>query len=347
MAGGLELSTVSPLTYPGWDDLLGAHPEHSYFHTSSWARVLHESYGFSPHYFTQIQNGRLSVLVPVMDVSGWFIGKKGVCLPFSDVCSPIIGAGEDLSLIFEQLLSYGRDANWKSLEIRGNRLVSNETPCDTFFHHELPLFPDEQTMFKSFKNGTKGNIRKAIRENVSVSIDVSDKSLRTFYDLFAHTRQRHGLPPQPFSFFRAVQTHALKQGNGFIALASLNNTVVAGALFLHFGKKAIYKYAASDTTYQNLRANNLVMWEAIKWYCKRGFTSLCLGRTEPNNEGLRFYKSSWNAQERILRYYRYDLTSNMFEHETAHPQRWYSRIFRAMPVPLLKIAGNLLYKYAA
>ena len=45
--------------------------------------------------------------------------------------------------------------------------------------------------------------------------------------------------------------------NGFVALASYSNRVVAGAVFFHFGSKAIYKYGASDRNYQHLRANNL------------------------------------------------------------------------------------------
>jgi len=36
---------------------------------------------------------------------------------------------------------------------------------------------------------------------------------------------------------------------------------VAGAIFFHSGGQAIYKFGASDETFQHFRGNNLVMWE--------------------------------------------------------------------------------------
>jgi len=49
-------------------------------------------------------------------------------------------------------------------------------------------------------------------------------------------------------------------------LASHKGKNIASAVYFHFGDKAIYKYGASDRKYQHLRANNLVMWEAIRWF---------------------------------------------------------------------------------
>jgi hypothetical protein len=54
----MKLKILNLLTYPNWDDLLLAHEDYAFFHTSAWARVLSESYGYKPLYFTAIQNGR-------------------------------------------------------------------------------------------------------------------------------------------------------------------------------------------------------------------------------------------------------------------------------------------------
>lgn len=61
-------------------------------------------------------------------------------------------------------------------------------------------------------------------------------------------------------------------------LASFKGTIIAGAIYFHFGEKAVYKYGASDVKYQQLRPNNLVMWEAIRLYCQNGYKSFCFGR---------------------------------------------------------------------
>ena len=58
---------------------------------------------------------------------------------------------------------------------------------------------------------------------------------------------------------------------GFIVLGSYRGAAIAANVYFHFGDQVIYKYGASDKTYQHLRANNLVMWEAIKWACDKGY----------------------------------------------------------------------------
>ena len=55
--------------------------------------------------------------------------------------------------------------------------------------------------------------------------------------------------------------------------------------------------------YQNLRANNLVMWEAIKYYSAKGFELFSFGITKPDNEGLRKFKLGWGASEGIVNTY--------------------------------------------
>ena len=60
--------TVNPLVEPGWDAMVAAHPAGSFFHTTPWARVLVESYGYRPVYFTVVENGALQALLPAMEV---------------------------------------------------------------------------------------------------------------------------------------------------------------------------------------------------------------------------------------------------------------------------------------
>jgi lipid II:glycine glycyltransferase (peptidoglycan interpeptide bridge formation enzyme) len=105
------------------------------------------------------------------------------------------------------------------------------------------------------------------------------------------TRKEHGLPPQPFHFFKKIHDHIISKNLGVVVLASFDRENVAGAIYFHIGEKAVFKYGASDKKFQHLRANNLVMWEAIKWYSQNGYRSLCFGRTEPENQGLLQFKS--------------------------------------------------------
>jgi hypothetical protein len=46
-----------------------------------------------------------------------------------------------------------------------------------------------------------------------------------------------------------------------------------------------------------LRANNLVMWEAIRWFSRNQFRSLHFGRTDQVQEGLMQFKRGWGAED--------------------------------------------------
>src|ERR1051325_1907634 len=81
-----NLRRLNPLERPEWDKSLLSHRAASIFHSSAWARVLNETYGHSPHYFCAEHQGRLSELLPVMEVNSPWTGRRGVALPFTDEC---------------------------------------------------------------------------------------------------------------------------------------------------------------------------------------------------------------------------------------------------------------------
>ena len=337
-------AVINPLAYPGWDApvLLS---NASFFHSSYWARVLHETYGYEPVYFAERSDAGFSLLLPLMEIRSNLTGCRGVSLPFTDYCEPLLPANSNISEIMEDLILFGKKSGWKYLELRGANLPVEVQPSSSYYGHLLELLQDEDRLFSGFRNSTQRNIRKAQKEGVTVEISDSVEALKEFYRLNCITRKVHGLPPQPYMFFEKIHEHILSRGQGVIALAAFEGKTIAGSLNLHFGHKAIYKYGASDSRYQQLRANNLVMWEAIRWYAGRGFKEFCFGRTEPENEGLLQFKRGWGPRERSIKYYRFDLRQNAYVKEKQKIHGFHNKVFSRMPMPMLKLAGEMLYKH--
>ena len=44
----MNISIINPIKHPDWDDLLLTADRATFFHTTAWARVLSESYGYKP-----------------------------------------------------------------------------------------------------------------------------------------------------------------------------------------------------------------------------------------------------------------------------------------------------------
>lgn len=342
----LKLDIVDPLNHSGWDDSLTSISGYSFFHSSAWARVLHESYQYKPAYFTLRDNNNLLAMVPVMEINSFFTGRRGVSLPFTDYCEPIANGVSLFKETFDYICTYGRKRGWKFFELRGSGTFLGDTvPACYYLGHTLDLSQEENHIFSAFRDSTKRNIKKAISKGVEVKICNSLESIKEFYRLNCMTRKRHGLPPQPYRFFKKVYDHVIAKDLGLVVLASFRNHTIAGAVYFHFGGKVVFKYGASDNTYQDLRGNNLVMWEAIKWYCKKGYKSFCFGRTEPENLGLKQFKAGWGAQERIIKYYKYDLLKGTFIANVRPLVASYDKIFQKIPVPLLRLIGRIMYRH--
>ena len=284
-----------------------------------------------------------------MEVDSWLTGKRGVSLPFTDHCEPLGFSETGSEAVIEEALRLGRTRGWKYLECRSDPAMAGgfkgAPPSLSFFGHRLDLIPDSAALFARFESPVRRAIRKAEKSGLVIEIAQTLPALRAYYSLHCKTRKQHGQPPQPFVFFRNIQEEILARNLGVVISAKHNGRAVASAVFFHTPSEAIYKFSASDGAFLDLRANNLVMWEAIKWCVRKGIKTLDLGRTSIANEGLRRYKLGWGAEEYPIHHYKYDLRKNGFVTGKDAASGWHVRAFSALPVFLARIVGAVLYKH--
>jgi hypothetical protein len=337
---------INPVGQENWNNLLLATPGYSFFHTANWADTLHRSYHYQPLYLCIKNDNAIESLLPIMEVASPLTGKRGVSLPFTDVCVPIASNAQQFRGLFDQAATLGRKRHWKYLEMRGGEShLPEEKPSQVFWGHELDLSSGYQKLFAGLRDSTRRNIKKAQTEKVEVNISDTLAAVGAFCRLNVMTRKEHGLPPQPCHFFQHLHDRVISQNMGFVATASIKGRIIAANVYLHFGSEVIYKYGASDKQYQHLRANNLVMWEAIKWSCDRGFAKMTLGRTEPEHDGLMQFKAGWGARPYKINYYKYNLRKDAFVSDSASIHPALKNVFSKLPEPVLRMMGKLLYRH--
>jgi lipid II:glycine glycyltransferase (peptidoglycan interpeptide bridge formation enzyme) len=338
---------VNPLTHADWDNWISEASGAMFFHSAAWARVLHSTYGLTPHYFTLQRENRLLALLPVMDVNSALTGRRGVSLPFTDHCEPLGFSEATSAALIKEALQYGRARRWKYLECRGGTPFGEVAPSTTYFGHKLELGRDTGVLFNRFESSVRRAIRKAEKCGVITEISQTLPAVREYYALHCMTRRHHGLPPQPFRFFLNIHRHVMSQNLGMVATARYQGRPIASTIFFHLGTEALYKFGASDPDFQEFRANNLLMWEAIKSYIGQGKKTLDLGRTSSQGDGLRRYKLGWGAEERPINYYKYDFRKSHFVTAKDDSVGWYNQLFRVLPVHFSRALGALLYKHTA
>jgi hypothetical protein len=340
------LRVEDPLARSDWDDLVATHPQATFFHGSAWARTLVESYGFKCRYVAAIQGGRLLGLLPVIEANSWLRGKRGVSLPFTDECAPLVSESVSAEALFKFALDEGQGRGWKYLEVRGgNEHFGEFSQSISYYTHTLPLTPTLEETFAKFDSAVRRAIRKAERSGVSVRFGNDLESVRAYYHLHCRTRTRHGAPPQPFYFFERLCKYVLQRDLGFIALAFHEERPISGAMFFRSRARAIYKYGASDERFQSLRGANLVFWRSIQKLIAAGTAELNFGKTIMSNEGLRKFKLGWGAQERIIHYARYGFYRQAFIEMADLAGGISTAAFSRLPVFLSRWIGRYAYAH--
>jgi hypothetical protein len=342
----LQMQICDPVRNPSWDHLVALHRDAGCFHTSAWAKVLHQTYNHKPFYLRFSRGRRLAALVPLMEVRSPFTGRRGVCLPFSDTCEPLIFDPDAVDLVRDRVVRFARERRWRHVEIRGGKSFQPASSSTAkFYGHKLDLRCRVEELADRFDSSVRRAIRKAERSNVSVLVGRNRQAIGDFYRLHVQTRRRHGLPPQPTSFFLNIYEHIIKPGLGVTVLAQRDSRPIAAAIFFRFGKNALYKFGASDKRFQEFRANNLVMWQGIQFLVRTGVEKLHFGRTERENDGLRRFKLSWDTQEEIIDYFRFDPTGQQCLTPPRHASGFHNRVFGKLPLVFNRLAGSILYPH--
>jgi hypothetical protein len=360
----VKVDQLDPLRDNGseWDRAIRSHPDASVFHGSAWARVLHRTYGHAPVYLRCTQDDELVALVPFLEVDSRLTGRRGVCLPFADHCAPLLFNSRclDGNAIIEALVGTARARNWRHLELRGQVRTTDGAdgrepvslppaatiPSTGFYGHSLDLRGGTDALLARCGASVRRAIAKAERSDLRIQIAQSREAIHAFYKLHVRTRRRHGNPPQPLSFFLNIHDEIIARDHGFIVLAEENARPIAASMFFQHGTNAVFKFGASDETRQELRGNNLVMWEAIRFLANSGTChTLDFGRTSLDNEGLRRFKLGWGSTERTINYFRFDLAANSWVCRRDDASGFHTALFRRLPLSINRFAGALLYPH--
>lgn len=340
---------IDPLQDPRWEEFVQTQPRASIFHSPGWLEALRRTYGYEPIVFTtSLPTSQLANGIAFCRVKSWLTGSRLVSVPFADHCQPLVSSGDELQMLVGPLQADFRQKHYTYIEFRP---LSDEVlgldghaglkQSASFYYHSLDLRPDLDALFRGLHPScVQRKIRRAEKEGVACEEGASDSVLQRFYSLLLLTRRRHGLPPQPFAWFRNLRDCL---GNRLkIRIASKNGQPIASVLTLRYKNRMVYKYGCSDARFHRLGAMPLLFWRTIQEAKETQADELDLGRSDLQDTGLIGFKNHLGAVSSTLNYYRYP------------PESARSCTFRISIVPklvarlpgsFLRVAGKFLYRH--
>ncbi len=304
--------------------------------TSAWAEfrrkwgneVLETKYGiltihkiFTLPKLSWSEGGPFSIKVGVFE--------KGPA-PTGQMLSDLKKIGQEKNLIFIKLEPNVIKSPKLLKLLRNFGAVPGKTVfTPTTFQIDLTL--SEEDLLKSFSSKTRYNIRLAEKKGVKVREDNSDKAFERYLELTRETTSRQGFYAHSEKYHRLMWQVLKEASIAHLLTATYQNEIITTWILFVWKDFLYYPYGASTEEHKNVMANNLMMWEAIRFGKKLGLKIFDLwGREE--GKGFTKFKEGYNPK--VIEFLgTWDLVINKplyYIYKAAEKVRW----------PTLKIAAR-------
>ncbi len=210
--------------------------------------------------------------------------------------------------MLEELKEFGRKNNLIFIKLEPNVLKNQKTidllknsgavsgktlfTPTTFW---IDLTKSEEELFKNISPKTRYNIRLAQKKGVTVKEDNSNKAFEKYIELQKETVARDKFYAHSEKYHRLMWQVLHKRGIAHLLIAKFNNEIITTWILFVWKDFLYYPYGASTHKYKNVMANNLMMWEAIKFGRKLGLKTFDLWGREVG-KGFTKFKEGYNPK---------------------------------------------------
>jgi len=314
--------------------------ENPFLHTK-WILSISSQYKLPIIILGYFENQKLISAIPFVEKKIYFKKDKLISLPFTDY----ISYANDIPDKFIWLLKDYIKNDYSSAEIRSHVSCTDKTDA-TLLRHYLRLDKGYEDIKSAYHKNNRRNIKQSEKHQLTFKISRDINTINEFCALNILTRKKHGLPPQPKSFFTTIVKNLFDHDLGFVATVYSGEKAIASAIFLTHKKTIIYKYGASANNYLKLKPNNFLMDSVIKYSCHNNYTFFDFGICPKDNTGLRRFKLGWGATEENICYVLINHKGINSYHKKRYHKIFHS-IFKMLPSKLNVFLGEILYKYVA
>ena len=159
------------------------------------------------------------------------------------------------------------------------------------FTHFLKTDGDVESLWHAYNKRVRGAVRKAEKSGVTVTDTDNEQDLSDFYDMYLMTVKRLGGTPKP----RVLMQTLLQRKIAKLAIATYQDTIIAGLLYLRFNKTVTLWCEASIPAFLKYRPNNAIFHYIIKQACHEQYEWVDFGASPPENAGLIAHKEQYRA----------------------------------------------------
>jgi lipid II:glycine glycyltransferase (peptidoglycan interpeptide bridge formation enzyme) len=138
-------------------------------------------------------------------------------------------------------------------------------PLFTKYTFQLDLSKSEEELFANLESKTRYNVNLAYKKGVQIFENSTQEGMEQYIEILEETTKRQGFYAHSPEYFRTMWRTLGDSGMLKIFNAVYDNKVLTSWIIFVFNNRLYYPYGASRNINREVMANNLMMWEIIKY----------------------------------------------------------------------------------
>lgn len=299
------IEVVSIKNQEKWDGIVINQENYDVFYLSSYAKAFQVQGEGEPiliHCVDEEENSAISVMFKRDIAECEYFKDKLIKNKYFDLISPYGYGGflSDTSItenMLDEYKEYCKENNYICEFVRFelfseyHKIYKGEVETRT--HNvvrnlEIPI--DEMLM--DFEHKVRKNIKRAQRDGLEILIEQNANHLDDFLRIYYGTMERNSANDS-FYFDRKFFETLNEMSGHYVYIYVLYQEKIISAELIIYGTENAYSYlGGTDREYFNVRPNDFLKFEAIKWLKEQGIKNFVLGGGYGADDGIFRYKKS-------------------------------------------------------
>jgi len=298
----LSIETIRIAKPDEWDHIWWECPYSTYFHSREWAEIwsVYAEGRMNPDpKMVEFSDGKRALLPFILQKSYRGLVKKHISSPAGTFGGWI--SIDDLNdnharLLASYLINELGNLSWRLNPYDGLAQRTKVKASKQDETHALNLEGGFESIYKGLTHGHASSTRKAQREGVLVSQASKQEDWLAYFGIYQDSLKRWGKKASSsyrwalFEEMRRINSPHIK-----LWLAIYQEKVISGVICLYSKNHVDAWHAASLKQNLHLRPVNLVMYEAIKHACEKGYIWFDFNPSG-EHEGVKTFKKRFGAK---------------------------------------------------
>ena len=329
-----------------WDSYVNAHPNGSFFHLSSWLKVIDEAFGHPCYYLLALQNKQIVGVLPLVEVKSTLFGHALVSTPFC-VYGGALADNLDIQQALEsRACQLAEKLQVDYLELRYKTAQQNDflvKQVHSTFGCEIA--ESDEAILAGVKKKQRAVIRHSLNNQLTVEHQPSTANLDDFYQLLSTSYRNLGTPIFSKKYFAALAKHFANELD-ITLVCDANGQPSTAVMNFYYQQQVLPYYGGGNETARGLKSADFMYYQVLCHAREQGFTWYDFGRSK-NDSGPYKYKKNWGMTPQPLHYYYHLVKAKELPNLSPNNPKYklFIQLWQKLPLSLSQFLGPFLAKY--